>query len=315
MSHSRLATEDIGTLDSQIERLMRCEFLPENEVKELCTRCVEILKLEANVVTVSTPVTIVGDVHGQFYDVLELFSVAGLPPDTNYLFLGDYVDRGYYSLETVSLLVAFKVRYAGRISMIRGNHEARQITQVYGFYDECLRKYGNSEVWKAFTDLFDFLPLSAVTDNGVFCPHAGLSPSVDTLDHIRALERFQEPPHEGPICDLLWSDPDEKAGWGISPRGAGYTFGQDISEQFNHTNNCRFIARAHQLMMEGYMWHHNKAVITLFSAPNYCYRCGNQAAIMEVSEKEGEEERFIQYEARPRDGTWNQQKRTPDYFL
>jgi len=203
MSHSRLATEDIGTLDSQIERLMRCEFLPENEVKELCTRCVEILKLEANVVTVSTPVTIVGDVHGQFYDVLELFSVAGLPPDTNYLFLGDYVDRGYYSLETVSLLVAFKVRYAGRISMIRGNHEARQITQVYGFYDECLRKYGNSEVWKAFTDLFDFLPLSAVTDNGVFCPHAGLSPSVDTLDHIRALERFQEPPHEGPICDLF----------------------------------------------------------------------------------------------------------------
>jgi serine/threonine-protein phosphatase 2A catalytic subunit len=113
----------------------------------------------------------------------------------------------------------------------------------------------------------------------------------------------------------LWSDPEEKAGWGISPRGAGYTFGQDISEQFNHTNNCRFIARAHQLMMEGYMWQHNKNVVTLFSAPNYCYRCGNQAAIMRVSENGGEEEHFVQYEARPRDGTWNQQKRVPDYYL
>lgn len=154
----------------------------------------------------------------------------------------------------------------------------------YGFYDECLRKYGNANVWKQFTELFDYLPLTAVVENQIFCLHGGLSPSIDTLDQIRQLDRVQETPHEGPICDLLWSDPDDRCGWGISPRGAGYSFGQDISEQFNHSNNLTRIARAHQLIMNGYNWTHERNVVTVFSAPNYCYRCGNEAAIMEVDE-------------------------------
>jgi serine/threonine-protein phosphatase 2A catalytic subunit len=153
-------------------------------------------------------------------------------------------------VETVTLLIALKVRYKDRITILRGNHESRQITQVYGFYDECCRKYGNSNVWKCLTELFDYLPLTAVVENQFFCLHGGLSPSIETLDNIRALKRFQEVPHEGPMCDLLWSDPDDRAGWGMNPRGAGYTFGQDIAEQFNHTNNLKMIARAHQLMME-----------------------------------------------------------------
>jgi len=200
------------------------------------------------------------------------------------LFPGDYVDRGYYSVETVTLLVALKIRYPSRITILRGNHESRQITQVYGFYDECLRKYGNANVWKYFTDLFDYLPLTALIDNQIFCLHGGLSPSIDTLDNIRSLDRIQEVPHEGPMCDLLWSDPDDRCGWGISPRGAGYTFGQDISEAFNHNNGLTLVARAHQLVMEGYNWSQDRNVVTIFSAPNYCYRCGNQAAIMEIDE-------------------------------
>ena len=148
------------------------------------------------------------------------------------------------------MLIALKVRYRDRITILRGNHESRQITQVYGFYDECCRKYGNSNVWKCLTELFDFLPLTAVVENQFFCLHGGLSPSIENLDNIRALKRFQEVPHEGPMCDLLWSDPDDRSGWGMNPRGAGYTFGQDIAEQFNHTNNLKMIARAHQLMME-----------------------------------------------------------------
>lgn len=178
---------------------------------------------------------------------------------------GDYVDRGYYSVETVTLLVALKIRYPSRITILRGNHESRQITQVYGFYDECLRKYGNANVWKYFTDLFDYLPLTALIDNQIFCLHGGLSPSIDTLDNIRALDRIQEVPHEGPMCDLLWSDPDDRCGWGISPRGAGYTFGQDISEAFNHNNGLTLIARAHQLVMEGYNWSQDRNVVTIFS--------------------------------------------------
>lgn len=118
----------------------------------------------------------------------------------------------------------------------------------------------------------------------MFCLHGGLSPSIDSLDQVRQLDRIQEVPHEGPMCDLLWSDPDDRCGWGISPRGAGYTFGQDISEQFNHNNGLKLVSRAHQLVMEGYNWAHEKNVVTLFSAPNYCYRCGNQAALMEMDE-------------------------------
>ena len=183
---------------------------------------------------------------------------------------GDYVDRGYYSVETVTLLVALKIRYPQRITILRGNHESRQITQVYGFYDECLRKYGNANVWKFFTDLFDYLPLTALIDNQIFCLHGGLSPSIDTLDNIRALDRIQEVPHEGPMCDLLWSDPDDRCGWGISPRGAGYTFGQDISEAFNHNNGLTLVARAHQLVMEGYNWSQDRNVVTIFSGKGYC---------------------------------------------
>ena len=157
--------------------------------------------------------------------------------------------------------------------------------------------------------------MTAVVADRIFCLHGGLSPSIDTLDHARDLDRVQEVPHEGPMCDLVWSDPDDRyvfgcrkediyiyiftisctphicffssppsCGWGISPRGAGYTFGQDITEQFTHINGLHFIARAHQLVMEGYQWQHNKSVVTVFSAPNYCYRCGNQAAIMEVDD-------------------------------
>lgn len=125
------------------------------------------------------PITICGDIHGQFYDLLELFKMGGSIPDTNYLFMGDYVDRGYHSVETLSLMLAFKVRYRDRITILRGNHESRQVTQVYGFYDECIKKYGNANVWKIFTDLFDFLPLTALVEGKIFCMHGGLSPSID----------------------------------------------------------------------------------------------------------------------------------------
>ncbi|KAF4015088.1 hypothetical protein G4228_006872 [Cervus hanglu yarkandensis] len=241
-------------LDQWIEQLNECKQLSESQVKSLCEKAKEILTKESNVQEVRCPVTVCGDVHGQFHDLMELFRIGGKSPDTNYLFMGDYVDRGYYSVETVTLLVALKVRYRERITILRGNHESRQITQVYGFYDECLRKYGNANVWKYFTDLFDYLPLTALVDG------------------------------QGPMCDLLWSDPDDRGGWGISPRGAGYTFGQDISETFNHANGLTLVSRAHQLVMEGYNWCHDRNVVTIFSAPNYCYRCGNQAAIMELDD-------------------------------
>ena len=220
-------------LDEQIERLKRCEYLKEQEVKALCDKAREILIDESNVQRVDAPVTICGDIHGQFYDLIELFKVGGECPFTNYLFLGDFVDRGYYSVETFLLLLALKVRYPDRITLIRGNHESRQITQVYGFYDECLRKYGSVNVWRYCTEIFDYLSLSAIIEDKVFCVHGGLSPAINTLDQIRAIDRKQEVPHDGAMCDLMWSDPEDIEGWGLSPRGAGYLFGGDVVAKFN----------------------------------------------------------------------------------
>jgi serine/threonine-protein phosphatase 2A catalytic subunit len=301
-------------LDRQIDQLYQCKPLSEKEVKELCEKAKAVLKEENNVAPVKAPVTVCGDVHGQFHDLMELFNIAGKPPDVNFLFMGDYVDRGYYSVETVSLLFALKVRFPGRITILRGNHESRQITQVYGFYDECLRKYATSNVWKYFTEAFDYLPLTALIENQVFCLHGGLSPTIDTLDHIRELARFQEVPTDGPMCDLLWSDPQDQSGWVVSFRGAGYNFGPDISESFNHTNKLKMIARAHQLIMEGYQPTHNENVVTIFSAPNYCYKCGNQAAIMECDEHM--KFHYSQFDTEPSKGKpIITPKRVPDYFL
>ena len=301
-------------LEAWLEKLNQGTPLTEPEVKTLTELARDRLLQESNVQPVQAPVTICGDIHGQWHDLMELFRIGGAAPDTNYLFMGDYVDRGYYSVETVSLLVCLKVRYPDRVYILRGNHESRQITQVYGFYDECVRKYGSANVWKMFTDLFDFFPLTACVDNTFFCLHGGLSPSIDTLDHIRQLDRVQEVPHEGPMCDLLWSDPDDRTGWGISPRGAGFTFGRDISEQFCERNGLQTVARAHQLVMEGYNWSHEGSVVTIFSAPNYCYRCGNQAAILEVDELA--QQQFLQFDPAPRRGEPQAAgRKTPEYFL
>eukprot|EP01130_Rhizamoeba_saxonica_P000591 TRINITY_DN10555_c0_g1_i1.p1 TRINITY_DN10555_c0_g1~~TRINITY_DN10555_c0_g1_i1.p1 ORF type:complete len:307 (-),score=65.13 TRINITY_DN10555_c0_g1_i1:37-957(-) len=287
----------ISDLDRQIEQLKRCEIISEAEVKDLCAKAREILVEESNVQRVDAPVTVCGDIHGQFYDLKELFKIGSDCPDTNYLFMGDFVDRGFYSVETFLLLLALKVRYPDRITLIRGNHESRQITQVYGFYEECLRKYGSVNVWRYCTEIFDYLSLSAIIADKIFCVHGGLSPTVQNLDSIRKLNRKQEVPHDGPMCDLMWSDPDDIEGWGISPRGAGYLFGADIVAQWNRVNGLTTICRAHQLVMEGFKYMFNESLVTVWSAPNYCYRCGNIAAVLEIDEDLNK--KFITFEAAP----------------
>ncbi|KAI0036168.1 Metallo-dependent phosphatase-like protein [Vararia minispora EC-137] len=273
-----------ATADRWIEQLKRCEHLCESDMKALCTRVRTLLVEESNIQPVSAPVTICGDIHGQFWDLLELLRRGGAIPETSYIFMGDFVDRGHYSLETVSLLFALKARYPQNVTLLRGNHESRQITQVYGFYDECQQKYGSPSVWKACCNVFDYLNIAAIIDGEVLCVHGGLSPDISTLDQIRVLSRAQEIPHEGAFCDLMWSDPDDIENWAVSPRGAGWLFGGKIVHEFNHRNGLKLIARAHQLVQEGYKYMFDDALATVWSAPNYCYRCGNQAAILTVHE-------------------------------
>ncbi|CAN8066137.1 unnamed protein product [Agarophyton chilense] len=301
-------------LDVWIEQLKRCEYLNEIEVKSLCEHARELLVEESNIQTVSAPVTIAGDIHGQFYDLLELLDNGGPLPDVQYLFMGDFVDRGFNSVETFLLLLTLKVRYPDRVTLIRGNHESRQITQVYGFYDECMRKYGNANVWRYCTEVFDYLALGALINGSAFCVHGGLSPSINALDQIRAIDRKQEVPHDGAMCDLLWSDPDDIKGWAVSPRGAGYLFGGDIVDKFNHFNNLQLIARAHQLVMEGYKCMFNDTLVTVWSAPNYCYRCGNVAAILTLDDKL--QRNFNVFNAAPQESRGTTSKRpAPEYFL
>jgi serine/threonine-protein phosphatase 6 catalytic subunit len=273
----------MGGEDRWLETAKRGGLLSEGDVRSLCECVKSLLMEEANVQPVSSPVIVCGDIHGQFYDLLELFRTGGEVPMKNYVFLGDFVDRGRNSVETLVLLLALKARYPANVTLLRGNHESRQITQVYGFFEEVMQKYGNSNVWKHFVSVFDFLNLAAIIDGKVFCVHGGLSPDLVTLDQISTIDRMQEVPHEGPFCDLMWSDPEdiEDESWVVSPRGAGYLFGARVTSEFNHINRLELICRAHQLVQEGFRYHFpSNDLVTVWSAPNYCNRCGNVAAIL-----------------------------------
>ncbi|XP_068493779.1 phytochrome-associated serine/threonine-protein phosphatase-like isoform X2 [Phaseolus vulgaris] len=324
-------------LDQWISKVKDGQHLLEDELQLLCEYVKEILIEESNVQPVNSPVTVCGDIHGQFHDLMKLFETGGHVPETNYIFMGDFVDRGYNSLEVFTILLLLKARYPANITLLRGNHESRQLTQdlvglvywlwlldigilqtavsivnliwnggkerevgkqseveVYGFYDECQRKYGNANAWRYCTDVFDYLTLSAIIDGTVLCVHGGLSPDIRTIDQIRVVDRNCEIPHEGPFCDLMWSDPEDIETWAVSPRGAGWLFGSRVTSEFNHVNNLDLVCRAHQLVQEGlkYMFQ-DKGLVTVWSAPNYCYRCGNVASILSFNENMEREVKFF----------------------
>jgi len=301
-------------LDQWLATVRKCKFLPENELKQLCDIVKELLLQESNVQPVNSPVTICGDIHGQFWDLLKLFRVGGEIPDRNYIFMGDFVDRGYYSLETFTFLLVLKARYPDRITLLRGNHESRQITQVYGFYDECQQKYQNANAWKCCAQVFDLLTLAAIVDGKILCVHGGLSPDIRTMDQIRTINRNVEIPHEGAFCDLMWSDPEDIETWQISPRGAGWLFGAKVVDEFNQVNDLELICRAHQLVQEGYKYMFQKEnLVTVWSAPNYCYRCGNVASILELDENL--KRNFKIFEAVPDNERTFPEQRTMSYFM
>lgn len=303
-------------IDGWIASLKKGECIPETQLKRLCSMVRELLMEEANVQPVKAPVTICGDIHGQFHDLLELFKTGGEVPSTNYIFMGDFVDRGHNSVETLQLLLCLKARYPSNITLLRGNHESRQITQVYGFYEECMRKYGNANPWKYCVEVFDYLNLAAVVDGKVLCVHGGLSPAISSLDQIQVLERVQEVPHQGAYCDLMWSDPEDIGGWAVSPRGAGFLFGSKVTSEFCHINGLELICRAHQLVMEGYKYHFpDKNLVTVWSAPNYCYRCGNVASILALDENLDRSFKLFREVPDPDSGTEAQKKALVPYFM
>jgi len=253
-----------------------------NEVKFLIETAREIFISQPVLLDLEAPLKIVGDIHGQYYDLLRLFEYGGFPPEANYLFLGDYVDRGPHGLETICLLLAYKIKYPENFFMLRGNHESAAINRIYGFYEECRERY-NLKIWKAFNDCFNCLPLGAIIEDKILCIHGGLSPDLKNLEQIRRIVRPTEIPDGGLLCDLLWADPDaETTGWSENDRGVSFTFGGDVVENFLKRHEFDLIVRAHQVVEDGYEFFAKRKLVTVFSAPNYCGEFDNAGAMMSV---------------------------------
>ena len=258
--------------------------LKEEEIKFLIDKSYQIIKEQKMLVELEAPLHVCGDIHGQYYDLLRIFEHCGYPGEYNYLFLGDYVDRGKQSLETVSLLLCYKIKYPEKVTLLRGNHESSVTNRIYGFYDECKRRY-NIRLWKSFTDLFNYLPVAALIDDKILCMHGGLSPDLKSIQNIQDISRPTEIPDQGLLCDLLWSDPDKEAvDYDENDRGVSVIFGEKVVTDFNKKNDLDLIIRAHQVVDDGYEFFANRQLITIFSAPNYCGEFDNSAGIMIIDD-------------------------------
>ncbi|KAJ1926982.1 serine/threonine protein phosphatase Pzh1 [Tieghemiomyces parasiticus] len=281
------------SVDEMIQRLIeagvsgkvsKAPCLKNSEITAICHAAREIFLSQPSFLELSAPIRIVGDVHGQYTDLLRLFNQCGFPPHSNYLFMGDYVDRGKQSLETILLLMCYKIKYPENFFLLRGNHECANVTRVYGFYDECKRRC-NIKIWKAFVNVFNCLPIAAVVAAKIFCVHGGLSPSLNTFDDIRNIQRPTDVPDYGLLNDLLWSDPSENTlEWEDNERGVSFCFGKTIVNGFLHKHDLDLVCRAHMVVEDGYEFFNGRTLVTVFSAPNYCGEFDNAAAIMNVNE-------------------------------
>jgi serine/threonine-protein phosphatase 2B catalytic subunit len=278
--------------------LLKTHFISEGRVTEdVALKIIEdgakLLRQEKTMIDVEAPITVCGDVHGQYFDLMKLFEVGGSPATTRYLFLGDYVDRGYFSIECVLYLWSMKILYPTTFFLLRGNHECRHLTEYFTFKTECKIKY-TERVYNACMEAFDCLPLAALMNGQFLCVHGGLSPEIHTLDDIKRLDRFKEPPPYGPMCDLLWSDPLEEYGTERTTeqyshntvRGCSYFYSYAACCDFLQNNQLLSIIRAHEAQDAGYRMYKKcqstgfPSLITIFSAPNYLDVYNNKAAIL-----------------------------------
>uniref|UniRef100_A0A8C5QU38 Serine/threonine-protein phosphatase n=1 Tax=Leptobrachium leishanense TaxID=445787 RepID=A0A8C5QU38_9ANUR len=244
-------------------------------------------------------VTVCGDTHGQFYDLMNIFQLNGLPSEGNpYIFNGDFVDRGSFSVEVIVTLCGFKLLYPSHFHLLRGNHETDTMNQMYGFEGEVKAKYSN-QMFQLFSEVFQWLPLAMCINQRVLIMHGGLfSEDGVTLEQIRSIERNRQPPDSGPMCDLLWSDPQPQDGRSTSKRGVSCQFGPDVSRKFLKENGLDYIIRSHEVKPEGYEVCHDGQCVTVFSAPNYCDQMGNKGAYIHLSGSDLKP-KFHQFDAVP----------------
>jgi serine/threonine-protein phosphatase PP1 catalytic subunit len=259
--------------------------LKNTEIQLVCLKAREIFLLQPSLLELLPPVKVVGDVHGQYGDLIRIFTKCGFPPLTNYLFLGDYVDRGKQLLETILLLLCYKIKYPENFFLLRGNHECANVTRVYGFYDECKRRC-NIKTWKLFVDTFNTLPIAAIVAGKIFCVHGGLLPVLNLMDEIRNIARPTDVPDYGLLNDLLWLDPaDTMNEWEDNERGVLYVFLKVAINKFLLKFEFDLVCRAHMVVEDGYEFFNDRTLVTVFLAPNYCGEFDNWGAVMSVSDE------------------------------
>ncbi|CAJ0598650.1 unnamed protein product [Cylicocyclus nassatus] len=255
----------------------------EGIIREAIDVCTQIVLDQDTMVEIEAPVNICGDIHGQFPDLLRIFNRCGYPPDCTYLFLGDYVDRGRQQLEVITILMSYKILYPECFFILRGNHECKIINKVYGFYDECKRRY-SVRLYNIFQDFFDALPLCSLVAGRIMGMHGGLSPCLTSWSQMEDISRPLDPEDIPMAMDLLWSDPDPQThGWARNSRGVSYVFGVNVVKKFCRDMDLDLIVRAHQVVQDGYEFFADRRLVTIFSAPKYCGEFDNSAAVMIVN--------------------------------
>ena len=297
-------------LPTLLDHLKHEGKLTKESLLSLIQHVTELMAHEPNVVRLDSPVTIVGDLHGQFFDLVHVLSIAGdSPPDRSFLFLGDYVDRGSWSVETLSYLYSMKAAHPKHVVLLRGNHESRDMNLFFNFKDECVYKYDIS-IFEAFTKSFQSLPLAALVHDKYICMHGGISPDLHIISQIFMIDRFNEPPLEGLFCDFLWSDPDPNPSASRTQkfrpneaRGSSFYYSNEAVMEFLENNGLYCLIRAHEVQLEGYKTgppmkgSKIPSHITIFSAPNYCDQYGNKGAILNIESVD--DFNIVQFDASP----------------
>lgn len=306
-----------------------------HEMLTLCDTVVEILRNEDSLVEVPLPCRVYGDIHGQLLDLLEFFNAFSWPDkrrgdifSMNYVFLGDFVDRGNYSVDVICLLFSLKILYPTKVFLIRGNHEDRLMNVNYGFQADCLRKFGNDgeNLWERVNDVFEFLPIAALVESTILCIHGGIGDSINTLDDLRSIPKpitvvgeinASTTWRDRMILDALWSDPtdnDTVLGVHLSPRGKNTCrFGPDRVQDFNRRNGLKLIIRAHECVQHGYEYFAAGQLLTVFSATNYCNQYNNDGAMV-VLVKDDKTGEVVEHAQVIKSGTvdtshgWNEQQ-------
>ncbi|CAA6668663.1 unnamed protein product [Spirodela intermedia] len=260
---------DAVVLDSIINRLLQLRIL-EAEICELCVVSSKIFLQQPNLLELEAPINVCGDIHGQYSDLLRFFDRGGFPPAG--------------SVETMCLLLAYKIRYPDSFFLLRGNHDCESMARMWGFRDECKARF-NARLWRLFVACFDCLPAAAIIGGKVICLHGGLSPVLTDLDQIRAMARPADVPLAGLLCDILWSDPSKEVPrWGLKVRGFSYIFGAEVVSEFLHRNGLALLCRSHQVVKDGHELVAHGQLVTIFSAPSYRDQFDSAAAIMSIDE-------------------------------